>query len=181
MRTRLVLATAALGALALVVPAAVAAPAPVTLDGKKVKTLTLKGNGGLQNNVDNPAPEVCVAPRCALLPFVYNPAKGVKGDVMFDVKWDNLASDMDLYVVEVGKSANVDIAHCASVTTTGAHEKLFLAAGTLKKGKTYALAIDYYRSVNDKVVGTIEMPSADKVAKTVPANVDGFFATNCTL
>lgn len=181
MRTRLVLAAALLGALSMLLPSALAAPATPTLDGKKVKTLTIKGNGGLQSNVDNPAPEVCAAPRCMLLPFVYNPAKGVKGDVMFTVTWESLAADMDLYVVEVGKSGNTDIGHCASVTTTGAHEKYFMPAGTMKKGKTYGLAVDFYRSVNDNVVGTVEMPAANSVATSVPSNVDSIGAINCTL
>lgn len=181
MRARIALAAAALGALALAVPSALAAPAPPTLDGKKITKLEFKGNGGLQNNADNPAPEACEAPRCALLPFVYNPAKGVPGGVMFTITWDNLASDMDLYLVEVGKSGNIDIGHCASLTTTSPKESFYAPVGLMKKGKTYALAVDYYRSINDNVKGTVTMPADNSVKTTVPANVDSLGAVNCTL
>ncbi len=180
MRIRLTVAAATLGALALALPSALAAPAPPTLDGKKVTKLEIKGNGGLQNNADNPAPETCEMPRCTMLPFVYNPAKGVAGNVMFTLKWDNLASDMDLYLAEVGKSANIDIGHCASAGASTT-ESFYAPVGTMKKGKTYALVIDYYRSLNDNVVGTVSMPSDNKVKTTVPANVDSLASLNCTM
>ena len=180
MRTRLVLTAAVLGAVSLLLPAATAASAPPTLDGKKVKTLEIKASGGLQNNVDNPAPETCVAPRCTMLPFVYNPAKGVAGNVMFTVTWGNLASDMDLYLAEVGKSGNTDIGHCASAGASTT-EKFYAPVGTMKKGKTYALVIDFYRSINDNVTGTVEMPADNAVKTTVPANVDSLAALNCTM
>jgi len=182
MRTRLMLAAAAVGALTLALPAAIAAPATPVLDGKKVTKLEIKGNGGMQANADNPVPAACPAGRCIMLPFVYAPAKGVPGGVLFQLKWDNaVASDMDLYVAEVGKSGSLtEIGNCASFGPA-ARESYYTPAGTLKKGKTYALLIDFYRSVNDNVVGTVTMPAANPIPKTTPANVDGVADLNCTL
>ncbi len=180
MRPRLVLAAAVLGAVSLVLPSASAAPAPPTLDGKKVTTLTVKGNGGLQVNNDNPVPDACPAGRCLQLPFVYQPAPGVDGGVMFKVTWDNAASDMDLYVAEVLKSGFKEVGHCAGGTPTPG-ERLYVAAGTMRKGKTYALLIDVFRSVNDNVVGTVSMPAKDDIPTAVPANVENLQHVNCTL
>lgn len=180
MRNRLVLAAAVLGALALAAPHALAAPAPKTLDGKSVKKLTISATSNLQNNADNPAPESCVAPRCVMLPFVFAPAKGVPGNVMFTLTWGNVASDLDLYVAEVGKNGtNIEVGNCASLG--GPQERFYAPTGTLKRGKTYALVIDFYRSINDTAKGTIEMPAADAVKKPVPANVDSVADVNCTL
>ncbi len=180
MRTRLVLAAAVLGAVSLLLPSAVAAPGPAVLDGKKVKTLQIKGNGGLQANADNPVPDACPAGRCIMLPFVYQPAKGVPGGVLFTLKWDNAPSDMDLYVAEVSKSSFVEIGNCASLGPSPT-ESFYAPVGTLKKGKTYALLIDFYRSLNDNVVGTVSMPAANTVKTTVPNNVDAVADLNCTL
>lgn len=172
MRTRLLLVTAALGVLALALPSAVAAPPPPTLDGKTVKKLSITAKSDLQNNADNPVPESCVAPRCAMLPFVYNPAKGVKGDILFTLNWTSPVSDLDLYVAEVGKSSNTQVLSCGTFTTVKNQEKIFAPAGTLKKGKTYALVIDFYRSNSDTATGTLEMPGKDSTVTTIPSNAD---------
>lgn len=180
MRTRLLVTAALLGAVSLGLPAAFAASPTPTLDGKKVTTLSIKATSDLQNNADNPAPETCVAPRCVMLPFVYNPAKGVKGDVMFTLNWTNPASDLDLYVAEVGKNSNTKVLSCGTFTTAKNQEKIFAPVGTLKKGKTYALVIDFYRSINDTGTGTLTMPSADTTPTTVPSAAEAV-KVNCGL
>ena len=188
MRTRLVLAAAALGAIALAAPHAVAAPAPATLDGKKVTTLTQVADAPMQaNDADiaggNPTASrlQCVAPRCSVLPFVYAPAKGVKADTLFTVTWTSDVSDIDLYIAEVGKKGvKTLIGNCGG--SAGKSEKVFLPAGTLKKGKTYALIADFYRTPGEKVTSKIEMPGKDTVSKMVPAAIeDNVQKINCTL
>ncbi len=187
MRSRLVLAAAALGAVALVAPHASAAAAPKTLDGKKVTTLTQVADAPMQaNDADiaggNPTESrlQCAPPRCSVLPFVYAPAKGVKADILFTVTWTNDLSDVDLYVAEVGKKGvKTLIANCGG--SAGKSEKVFLPAGSLKKGKTYALIADFYRTPGEKVTSKIEMPGKDTVSKLVPAALEGVQKTNCTL
>jgi hypothetical protein len=170
-----------------------ASAAPKTLDGKKIKTLTLSASGGLQDHDDSNVTDLphvldtlpdradCKAPRCAKLPFVYKPAKGVKGDVMFAITWSNPLTDYDLYVAEVdrdGTTTSVGAFHCGG--TGGTSEKVFVPRGTFKAGKTYAMVVDFYRSVNDTVHGTVTMgPST--VSHPVPAQADGLlFPINCT-
>jgi len=184
MRTRLVLAATALGALALAAPSALAAPAPATLDGKKVTKLSLEATTVAQSNdsslVASSTEEriQCNAPRCSVLPFVYAPAKGAKTDTLFTVKWTSSVSDIDLFIVEVGKNTRTRISSCGG--SGGTSEKVFLPAGTLKKGKTYALIADFFRTTGEKVTSTVEMPGTDTVAKTVPAAAD-VAGVNCTL
>ena len=183
MRTRLVLAAAALGALGLAASTALAGTAPATLDGKTVKSLTTTVETTAQTNdtdiaLSDTATRIqCAAPRCSVLPFVYAPAKGVKGDVLFSVKWSNDVSDIDLFVVEQAKSTRVKVASCGG--SAGTSEKIFLPAGTLKKGKSYALIADFYRTPGEKVTSTVTMPGQNTVATTVPASAD--FGVNCTL
>lgn len=182
MRSRLVLAAAALGAVALAAPAALAGAAPATLDGKKVSTLTQSVTASMQANDASIADSAevrnnCNPPRCSLLPFVYAPAKGVKADILFTVTWANATSDIDLFVVEQQKSTRTRIAACGG--SGGTSEKVFLPAGTLKKGKTYILVADFFRTSGEKVTSKIEMPGKDTVSKMVPAALDN--AINCTL
>ena len=185
MRTRLVLTAAAVGAVALVAPSALAAPTPV-MDGKKVKELVLKANGGVQDHDDDTASLEtadrvnCAAPRCAVLTFVYKPAKGVKDGLMFSATWTNPLSDIDLYVGEVGKRGDrSEVAHCGGAGNTS--EKLFVAASDLKPGKTYALVADMYRSLNEEVTAKVAF-GANTVKTTVPAAVDSaVYPVNCTL
>jgi surface antigen len=187
MRHRLVLATAALGVAAIAAPAALAAPAPPVLDGKKVTKLSLTGSGGLQDN-DKDAADLsgadradCAAPRCMKLVFVYNPAKGVKGDALFTASWSNPASDIDLYVASVNKDGSTSEVggHCGGVG--GVSEKVFVPAGTLKPGKKYALVADFFRSLNETVTGTVEMPKGD-FARPVPAEADSVvYPVNCEI
>jgi surface antigen len=191
MKARLILAPVLAGALALMTTGASAAPK--TLDGKKVKKLTMTVSGGLQDNDSANVTEVlttpdradCAPPRCARLPFVYKPAKGVKGDVMFTITWSNPLTDYDLYVAEIardGSAATVEGQQCAS--SGGTSEKVFVTKDKLKPGKTYAMVVDFFRSANDTVKGTVEMgPSTLK--HTVPDQYDGKFPgtlipINCT-
>jgi len=186
MRTRLVLGAAALSALALAAPTALAAPAPATLDGKKVTKLTLEATTTAQTHDDGLVSDQvtgldrmqCESPRCAVLPFVYKPAKGVKGDVMFTLKWSSPGSDFDLYVVSVDKNGRTKLASCGG--SAGSSEKVFLTADNFKKGKTYALLADFYRTPGEKVTGTVEMPGTNTIPSNVPEPVDSAALINCT-
>src|SRR4051794_19137910 len=185
MRNRLVLATAALGAVIVAVPA-LAAPAAPVLDGKKTTKLSMTANGGVQDNDADNADILagadradCAPPRCAKLVFTYKPAKGVKGDSLFTVSWSNPVSDIDLYVAEVAKDGSTSEVggHCGGAG--GVSEKVFVPAGTLKPGKKYALVADFYRSLNETITGTVEMPASD-YSHPVPSNVDGaVYPINC--
>ena len=186
MKTRLVTATVLAGALALSVSGAQAAT-PV-LDGKKVKTLTLKSTPTAQDNdsdlvtglAGGPERVACAAPRCARLPFVFKPAKGVTGNVAFTTSWSVPAEDMDLYVAQVLKDGSAsEIAHCGASVGTG--EKIVLPASTFKPGKTYALIVDFYRATGQSVTSTVSFPGSAAVSSTVPADVDDLQPTNCGL
>jgi len=181
MRTRLVLAATVLGALAMALPSALAAPAPAVLDGAKVKKLTMVADAPTQFNPSGFDENTCEAPRCSMLPFTFKPAAGVKGNVAFTVTWGSRASDFDAYVVALNGKSRSEVTHCAGATlTTG--EKIFLPAGTLKSGKNYALLIHHYQSVGEKVTGTVELPGKDTIPTTVPRQADGAVQNlNCTL
>ena len=192
MQIRLATAAVLIGVLAASASGAQAA-GPKVLDGKKVKVLTLTAAAGLQDHDSDNVTELkdalnpgdradCAPPRCAKLLFVYKPAKGVKGNVAFDLTWTNVASDFDLYVASIerdGTATTMD--QCGG--SGGSHEKVYLDASNFKAGKTYALVADFYRSVNDTVTGHVTMPGADQVKKTAP-DPGGFGLTsnvNCTL
>jgi hypothetical protein len=189
MKVRLVSAAVLAGALALSTVGAEAAP-PKTLDGKKVKVLTLNASGGLQSNDKDNASLTsvdradCAAPRCARLPFVYKPAKGVKGDLMATVTWTNPASDIDLYIGEVLKDGStVTVDSCGGFGNTS--EKVFVPAGVLRSGRTYVLVVDWYRSLNETAKAKVEL-GGSTVKTTVPKQYDGqlpgtVFKVNCGL
>jgi hypothetical protein len=157
------------------------------MDGKKVKELVLKTNGGMQTHDEDNADVLgtsdrvnCEAPRCAILTFVYKPAKGVKDGLMFSATWTNPASDIDLYIGEVGKRGDkTEVAHCGGAATTS--ERLYVAAADLQPGKTYALVADMYRSVNEDVTAKVAF-GPNSLKQTVPAEADGLvYPVNCTL
>ncbi len=181
MRVRPVLA---LGAAALVLGAAVPSQAAKTavLDGKKVKKITRTASGGQQTNdadnasLDVPNRVVCSMPRCYRLDFVYQPAKGVKGNVLFQITWTNPASDFDLYVATDKKA---ELAHCGGAAGLG--EALVLSGKTLKVGRRYTLVADFFRSVDDTVTATVEFPTKRTNSTTVPAEADDLYPTNCVL
>ncbi|HUR51180.1 MAG TPA: hypothetical protein VMZ11_03545 [Mycobacteriales bacterium] len=186
MRTRLLLSTLLAGSLALMATGADAATR--TMDGKKVKKLTITANGGAQDNdawnvydvvatadegmADTLPDQVrrkgldCKPPVCARLEFVYKPAKGAKGGLMFTAGWTNPASDIDLYAVEIAKDGTPsDLGHCAQAGT--ASEKVYLAPQDLKAGRKYALVIQFFRSLNETVTGTVEMGVPSSIKKTI--------------
>ncbi len=184
MRARTVLASVLVGALAVL--SSTADAAPKSMDGKKVKKLSITANGGAQDHdqdfadLESADRTECAMPRCARLPFVYKPVKGVNGDMLFSLKWTNPLSDIDLYVGEVAKDGSTsEVAHCAGFGT--ATEKVFLPKSELKPGRTYVLVIDFFRSLNETVTGTVEMGAANSIRTTVPAAADGQIQNiNCT-
>ena len=167
MRTR-VLATAVLcSALALTHAAQAGTP---TLDGKKTKTLKttftpkaqdhdadlVTGSLGSGDRVN------CAPDRCGTLPFTYQPAKGVRGDLVFTISWGTPGDDFDLYVVEYAKDGSrSQVATCGA--TAGLSEKVVVAGSDLRPGKKYALLVDYYRVTSDKVTGTVTFPGTASV------------------
>ena len=187
MRHRLALAAAALGALALAMPSALAAPTPQTLDGKKVSKLTLNVDAPRQSNDASMGSDAatgydryqCEAPRCAVVPFIYKQAKGVKSDIAMELTWANPTSDFDLYLMQIDKTGRTKMLSCGGAA--GTHEKIFIPAGTLKSGKTYAMMVDFYRTVGEKINAELTMPGTDTTAKTVPSAVNALQAINCTL
>lgn len=187
MRKRLVLTAAVLSAAAVALPSASAATTPV-LDGRKVKSLTLKATSTLQDHdsdfvtglTGGPERVDCQAPRCAKLPFVYKPAKGVRGGLAFSISWTVPGSDMDLYVAEIGKQGNTQIATCGA--SAGTSEKIYLEPGSLRPGRTYALIVDFYRTPGEAVTGSVTFPGKNDVATDVPASIDGkVVSINCGL
>jgi len=182
-KLRLVTALVLAGGLLLSVSGAEAAT-PV-MDGKKVKVLKITGTSGVEeHDVDltgtGPDPIDCGKPRCLRLQFVYKPAKGIKGGLMFTAKWSTPGTDIDLFVGEVGKNGRATrIAACAS--TGPPSEKLFLAPSALRSGRTYVMVLDFFRAVNEKVTGTVEMTSKSTVAITMPAKAESVKKVNCTL
>lgn len=185
MRMRILVAAAVAAGLAAAPVAGAAGPA--VLDGKKTKVLTLTADGGVQDH-DVDAAEIiegsdrvnCSAPRCAVLPFVFSPAKGVSGGAMFTLTWASPLSDFDLYVAQVGSNGRrTQIASCGGVGTTS--EKIYVAPGVLKAGKTYALVADFYRSAAEKATAKVEFPAKSTVSKDVPADAEVVYPINCTL
>lgn len=177
--------------------------APKTLDGTKTKKLTLTANGGAQDNdgwtaydavaiadegVANqlPAPlkrveaEQCTPPTCAVLEFVYRPAKGVKGGLMFTANWTNPASDIDLYVVQIDKKGGrTEVGSCGGFGS--ASEKVYLAPNELKAGRKYALVMLFFRSLNETATGTVEINVPSTIGNTVNLPGLGDPAVNCTM
>ena len=185
MKFRLITAAALAGGLLLSISGAEAA-APV-MDGKRVKTINLKANGGLQSydkesaTLNGPEAVDCKPPRCTRVPFVYKPAKGVKGGLMFSISWSNPASDFDLYVASVdAKGRNTEIASCAFMGTRSS--KTYVAASTLRSGRTYVAVIGHFRSINDVATGKVELTPKNSVPTTIPAKADDAVAPmNCQL
>lgn len=189
MKLRLILAAALAAALAFTASGAQAAP-PV-LDGKKIKVLKLTAAGGLQTNdkdavaLSLPDKYDCPPERCKRLPFVYKPAKGVKGGVLLTATWANYASDIDLYLFEVQKNkTGVDVGHCGGVGTTT--EKVYVDSRTMRSGKTYVLLVDFFRSVNETVNAKVEINVPNTIKETVPEAYNGKFPgtlynVNCVL
>ena len=187
MRNRFVLAVAALSAIAVTAPAALADPAAPVMDGKKVKKLTLTATTTAQSNDSILVTEAasgsermsCDASKCAVLPFVYKPAKGVKGDVMFTINWGTPGSDFDLYAVSIDKNGErTELGTCGG--STGQTEKVFLSSDNFRPGKTYALLAYFFRTPGEKVTGTVEMPGTNSIKSSVPAEADEFALINCT-
>ncbi|HUR14605.1 MAG TPA: hypothetical protein VM097_08950 [Mycobacteriales bacterium] len=201
MRTRLVLLPVVVAGLLLSLSGAEAATK--TMDGKRVKVLTITAQGGAQDNdgwtaydvvafadedAANSLPEQlrrvepadCTkAPLCANLDFVYKPARGVKGGLMFTTTWANPASDIDIAVVTYEKDGSrTEVATCGGAGS--ASEKVYLAPSELKPGRKYALVIQFFRSLNETVTGKVEInvPSAMKSTFNLP--VLGDPGLNCT-
>jgi hypothetical protein len=199
MRTRLIVASVLAGSLAVMATGADAATK--TMDGKKVKKLTITADGGAQSNdgwtaydavaiADQETADMlpeqvrrqgmdCKPPTCARLPFIYKPAKGVKGGLMFTASWTNPLSDVDLYVGEVAKDGSTsDIGHCAQFGTTT--EKVYLSPQDLRPGRKYVMVIQFFRSLNETVNGTVEInvPNSMKSTASLP-NVGDPLNLNC--
>jgi hypothetical protein len=184
MRARLVVLPAVVAGLVLSLSGAEAATK--TLDGKKVKSLSFSANGGAQDNdawlaydvvseasqsaadslpapVKRVQPEDCKAPTCASLDFIYKPAKGIKGGLMFTAAWSSTASDIDLYVLQYERDGSkTEIGHCGQSGSTS--EKVYIAPEDLKPGRHYAMVMQFFRSANETATGTVRI----NVPSTIP-------------
>lgn len=185
MRKRLILSAAVLSAAAVALPSATAATTPV-LDGKKVKKLSLSATSTAQDNdkdlvaLSGPERVDCQQPRCVKLPFVYQPAKGVKGGLAFEISWTVPVSDMDLYVAQLGKDGNSRIAACGA--SAGTSERIYLDGRELRPGKTYALIVDFYRTPGEAVTGSVTFPGRNQVKTTAPSALESAgIPINCGL
>lgn len=181
MKLRLVTAVALCAGLFLSMSGAQAGPP--TMDGKRVKVLKMDAKGGLQDNTPTMAigedREYCKA-KCGRLTFVYKPARGAKGGLMFTTTWTNPASDIDLTVVEAGPRGTwKTIGGCNGAGNM--MEKVYLPPTALKSGKTYAMIMYYFRSVNETFKGKVEMGIKSTIPTTVPKKADDVALVNCTL
>ncbi len=156
-----------------------------TMDGKKVKALRVTATSGIEEHDKDLAgsssePVECGKPRCVRLPFVYQPAKGVKGGLMFTATWKTPGTDIDLFVGEVDKKGRTTlVTSCASSGPPS--EKVYLAPSQLRPGRTYVMVLDFFRAVNETVEGKVEINVPSSVKTTVPAKVDGLKKINCTI
>jgi hypothetical protein len=180
-KVRLALATALAGGLLVSMSGAQAGP-PV-MDGKKVKVLNKSAVGPATTQHLAAFDEVtCEDPtKCLTLPFVYKPAKGVKGDLMFTATWTNPAADFDLYVIEVDpkKKTETMIAQCATAPFT--KERVFISAKDLRPGRIYRMVVGFYLPLGDTVKTSVQIGVPNTIPTTVPAAVDAENATNCAL
>ena len=183
MKFRALAVTALAGTLAFSLSGAEAGGPPV-MDGKKVTVLTQTVAGGLQQHMNDISFDatVCPATRCAILPFIYRPAKGIKGDkatLLFTATWGTPLSDLDLSIVEVAKNGDgTVVAKCGG--GNGSMERAYLDATQLHVGTQYRMVVDFWRSVNETVTEKVEMGVANPIKTTVPAAVDGKQPVNCT-
>ena len=186
MRKRLVLVPVLAAALAVSLTAQAATK---TLDGKKTKSLSWTVVGSPQTNdpslVLDQAPGAdtervhCKPPRCAILPFTYAPAKGVKAkSIAFQAAWTTPVADIDLYVAAVDKYGDLtELGHCGA--GVGTSEKVWLEAAAFKPGKKYAVVVDFYRTANETVKVTAVFNGADTRKEVIPAAIDELAGQNC--
>lgn len=184
MKFRLALATALAGGLLVSMSGAQAAP-PV-MDGKKVKVLKKSATVAATTAQPTGFDEiVCEDPtKCLTLPFVYKPAKGVKGDLLFTATWTNPAADFDLYVVEIDpkKKTETTVGRCA--TAPLASEKVFLSAKELRPGRHYRMVVGFYLPLGDTVNAKVEIAVPNTIPTTAPDAVENSAAEhkiNCSL
>ena len=180
MKLRLITGLALVGALFLSVSGAQAATP--TMDGKKLKVINWTAKGGLQDNAATSEDREYCEKTCGKQAFVYKPAKGAKGGLMFTATWSKQVSDIDLIVAERGKNNTMTIVG-ACQGTGKTSEKVYLAPNQLKTGRTYVMIMYYFRSINETFTGKIEMGVPNSIKMTVPAKVDdnGVSPINCAL
>lgn len=162
-----------------------AGAATPTLDGKRVKALAATYHPAAQANDTNlatdglPAPVGtdpdrfnCSGARCGRLTFLYAPARGVRGGLMFRTTWSSPTTDVDLYVVELdkyGEGSRID--SCGG--SGGTSETVYVPAGELRAGHRYAIVNDWFRITPGETVKTsVAFPSRDTSATTIPAAAD---------
>ena len=172
---RLALVSAAVGGLVLSQVAAEAS-GPPQLDGKARKTLTATFSPKAQDNDKDVASTAdkteCSDARCGRLPFVFKPARGVRGNLSLKISWTLPGEDFDLYLAEIAKDGSYsELANCG--TFGGTSERIVVAGSDLKPGHKYALVADFFRATGaDKVTGTVSFPSTDTIKKVVPASAE---------
>lgn len=168
MRARLALGVAAAILAATAIPSNAGNP---VVDGKRSKGFSFTQAVTTQNNVagDQAGPLVkqagqsyggiyCAPPRCYKKTFVFQPAKGVKGDMVVKAKWTNPVSDYDVYLYTSKSSKESDyVGACGGSASTG--EVLVVPMSALKAGKTYVLVVNFQQSYADTVTGSLTWPA----------------------
>ena len=166
MRVRVLVAAVLAAAVAISLPAQAA---PKTLDGKKVKKIAFKATPTPQahdeefvtGSLGGPDRVRCKPPRCVRVDFVFKPAKGVTGDLVFRIAAANPTTDADLYVID---SKYNTIAQCGAFA---GNEAFKVPGKRFKTGKTYTVVVDFYRVISDTITGSIEFPA--KYTSKAPA------------
>jgi hypothetical protein len=181
MKIRLVLAAALAGGLLASISGAEAATK--VIDGKKVKVLTMKNAPGTvqdqQEYLDYDSTLCNDKVLCPKLTFVYKPATGVKGGLLFTTTWSNQLTDIDIQVVQYDSRNNgTVVGSCGGSSFTS--EKIYLASSELKKGANYALVVHMFRTVAETAVTSkVQIGVKSTIPTTVPEAAD--LGINCTL
>lgn len=146
---------------AIFLPVSGAHASDTVLDGKSVPFIKTMGSGGMQRHDDDPGrpsshPDVCNRRGCSTMPFVYQPATGVRGGLLLTSTWKDPLQDIDLYLVIVDKyGAWKEVAACVGPGSTA--ERIYLPPSALQPGARYVVVIDNNLSLNDIVTTKAEI------------------------
>ena len=147
------------------------------VDGKRVTHLDWTAQSGVNTPSEQDIyygvnSSTCRPPRCDRHPFVWQPAKGVTGNILFATKWTFPGEDYDLSLVN---SRGAGIVSCYGTGGTG--EAIVVPASKLVPGQTYTVVTSFTTSVPDTMHNTLEFPTQATQTQT-PLDLIGF---GCTL
>jgi hypothetical protein len=167
MRVRALIAVAT----AVLVGAATQASAKIdTLDGKKVKKVVsitqTRQNAATVGDPDEAAVLTCrQGIDCNRLNFLYNPAKGVKGNITVFAQWYfAVTTDVDIYLVGAGKV----LGKCGG--EMGNERHFDVPASALKPGKVYTAIAWFSHSTGEGLTLEVDMPTKTVKSYEVEGN-----------